>query len=712
MGNPRASALAALIVLTLFTPAQAFSPVMPVCAATKTYDWLDIELANNSEMMVGPFRIVAHVSAGVVNIYMLEIWKEQEVCGIFQASNQQEEVKGVVKAYCRGGGPAVFEIHLYGTESTTAEGGKVKFDVKNSVYSPETRLTLHPVTPTQLVFNQTSTVVDLTVTVLNEGSGTPKWARLTTAHGRVEGSENATIELVATLPPVENPTNFSIPPPRPGEGSNYTFEFSASANGKAYAKLVATIGVSYPADFKKDEEHSTSTHEVWVYDPGRVESRSARFYIVVGDKYRDVGVPEVRINLNHSSLTVKPGDQVSFEFTLKNAGTGDAFNVSIWLSVQPPLPQILVVSPEVPGLTGKPFTGSMTTPMLVPRLPKDAVTEKIKFKVIFPEDITIMGSYFNATILVEWQDKVGKNFQAKVSKVIIVSEPELPAISISKQASPSEVSVNGTVNVIVKVMNEGGAPATDVTVTDTFPEEYFELVQGKTSASVKNLAPGKSMTLSYKLKAKKEGSATLPAAEVQYKERDVPQLKYSNTLIVRIVKPAVGLELITSPPSRLIVGDLAEMVFSVSNDGSGQARDIKLTLEIPPGIDLLESEGPVTTQERTEEGGWRVTFRADSIDPGASVEFSMRMRVQRMGAYNISMINATFKGEAGEQEYKIGGADALEVSFLVEVPRSQKIIVTAALIGMVGAVAAASFFAARGMPSRYASRRPRLGLPR
>ncbi|MDK2464933.1 MAG: BatD family protein [Candidatus Korarchaeota archaeon] len=712
MGNLRAKVPAALIVLALLVSIPASTVVIPASAATKTYDWLDIELANKSEMMVGPFRIVAHVSAGVVNIYMLEVWKEQELCGVFQASNQQEEVQGVIKAYCREGGPAVFEVHLYGTESTTADGGKAKFDIKNSVYSPETKLRLHPVTPTQLVFNQTSTVVDLTVTVMNEGSGTPKWARLTTAYGRVEGTENATIELVATLPPVDNPTNFSIPPPKPREGANYTFEFSTSANGKAYAKLVATIGVSYSVDFKKDEQRSTSTHEVWIYDPGRVQSHTVRFYIVVGDIYRNVGVPEVRINLNHSSLTAQPGDQVSFEFTLKNAGTGDAFNVSIWLSVQPPLPQILVVSPEVPGLTGKPFTGTMTTPMLVPRLPKNAVTQRIKFKVIFPEDITIMGSYFNTTILVEWQDKVGKNFQAKLSKVIVVSEPELPSISINKQASPSEVSVKGTINVIVKVVNEGGAPATDVTVTDSFPEEYFELVQGKTSASVKSLAPGKSMTLSYKLKAKKEGSATLPAAEVQYKERDVPQLKYSNTLIIRIVKPAVGLELITSPPTRMIVGDLAEMVFSVSNDGSGQARDIELILEIPPGIDLLESEGPVTTQERTEEGGWKVTFRADSIDPGASVEFGMRMRVQRMGAYNISLINASFKGEAGEQKYKIQGAEALEFSFLVEVPRSQRIIVTAALIGMVGAVAAASFFAVRGIPSRYASRRPRLGLPR
>ncbi len=701
---------AALIVVSMLALAP-LQGIVQVSATSKTYDWLNIELGNRSEMMVGPFRLVGRISAGVTDIFMIEVWKGEDVCAVFQASNNQEEVQGAVKAYC-GEGPTVFEIHLYGTESTTSDGGKIKFDIKDSVYSPEITLRLHPITPTDLRFNQTSTVVDLTVALRNEATGTPAWARITAAYGRVEGAENATIELVATLPPAENPTNFSVPPPKPGEEANYTFEFSASANGKAYAKLVATIGVSYPVDFKKDEQQSSSSREVWVYDPGRVLSHTVRFYISVGDIYRDVGVPEVRINLNHSALTVQPGDKVSFEFTLKNSGTGDAFNVSIWLSVQPPLPQILVVSPEVPGLTGKPFTGSMTTPMLVPRLPKNAVTQKIKFKVVFPEDVDIMGSYFNTTILVEWQDKVGKNFNAKASRVIIVSEPEYPSISVSKKVSPSEVSVNGTVSVIVKVVNEGEAAATDVKITDSFPEEYFELVQGRTSASASTLAPGKSMTLSYKLRAKKEGSAMLPAAEVQYREREAPQLKYSNTLIVRIVKPSVGLELITSPPGRMIVGDLAEVVFSLANDGTGQAREVEIILEIPPGLDLLEAEGPVTTQERTEEGGWRVSFRADAVDPGASVDFSMRMRVQRMGAYNITLVNATFKGEAGEQKYRVEGAEALELSFLVEVPRSQKVIVTAALVGMVGAVAAASFFAVRGMPSRYATRRPRLGLPR
>ncbi|HDM92118.1 MAG TPA: DUF11 domain-containing protein [Candidatus Korarchaeota archaeon] len=696
----------ALVLALITTP--LLSDLREVHAATKTYDWLDVELANNSEMYVGPFRLVARVTAGVTNIFMLKVYKEQELCTIFQVSSQQEEASGYVHAYCREGGPSVFKVILYGKDASSIQnGGFVKFDIKESIYSPEITLRLRPLTQTEFVFNQTSAVVDLSVGVYNEGSGTPPWARLTAACGKVEGAENATIELVATLPPVDNPTNFTIAPPKPRESANFTFEFSASANGRAYAKLVATIGLSYPTDFKKDEQLSTSTHEVWRYDPGRVLTSTVRFYIVVGDIYRDVGVPEVRIILNHSSLSIQPGDDVRFEFTLKNAGTGDAFNVSIWLSVQPPLPQVVLITPE-----SKPFTGSMTTPLFVARLPKNAITRKIKFKVMFPEDVTILGTYFNVTISVEWQDKVGKYFSAKASRVIVVQEPERPAISINKQVSPTEVSVNGTVNVIITVSNEGGAPAKDVSVTDSFPEEYFELIHGKTSANVKTLEPGRSIKLSYKLRAKKEGTAMMPAAEVQYKERDAPQLKYSNTMIVRIVRPALSLEMMSAPPQRLIVGDPLELIFSVVNDGSGPARDIYIAIEIPPGIDLLEAEGPYVNQERTAEGGWKVTFEADSIDPGASVEFSMRMRVQRMGLFNLTLLNATFRGEAGEESYTIYGARALEVDFLAEVPQSRKILLTAALTGMIGAVAAAVFFAIRGVPTRYAARRGRLGLPR
>ncbi len=702
-------ALALMFVLIVFPP---LSSVVRVQAATKTYDWLEVQLGNNSEMYVGPFRLVAHISAGVVNLFVIEVYKEQELCSLFQASSQQEEVSGYVPAYCREGGPNAFKLVLYGSESSAEDGGWVKFDIKECIYSPEIKLLLRPLNVTELVFNQTSTVVDLSVSVYNDGSGTPAWARLTTAYGRVEGAENATIELVATMPPVDNPNNFTIAPPRPRDSVNFTFEFSASANGKAYAKLVATIGLSYPTDFRKDEQLSSSTHEVWRYDPGRIVTSTLRFYIVVGDIYRDVGVPEVRIILNHSSLSIQPGDDVKFEFTLKNTGTGDAYNVSIWLSIQPPLPQAVLITPEVPGLTGKPFTGTMTTPLFVSHLPKNAITQKIKFKVMFPEDVAILGTYFNVTISVEWQDKVGKSFATKTSRAIVVKEPERPIISISKQASPTEVSINGTVNVIVTVANEGGAPARDVTVTDSFPEEYFELTRGKTSAVVKMLEPGRSITLSYKLRAKKEGTAMLPAAEVQYKERDAPQLKYSNTMIVRIVRPALGLELTSAPPQRLIVGDPLELIFTVVNEGSGPAKDIYIAVEIPPGIDLLEAEGPYVNQERTSEGGWKVTFEADSIDPGASVEFSMRMRVQKMGLFNLSLLNATFKGEAGEESYAIYGARALEIGFLAEVPTGRKVLLTAALTGMIGAVAAAAFFAIRGVPARYAARRGRLGLPR
>ncbi len=699
--------------LCVAAAASLGAPPAAPSAASKTYDWKDVVLENNSVMLIGPFSVYVTVSnppGGTTVLYTAKIKKGDVVCETAQVSSLLESDVKVVREGC-GGGNAAFTFKLYG-EASAAEGPtKIKFDILDAIYSPETKLDLSTSANRTLSTNETQLVVDVPISVTNVGWITPTEAHMAVGYGRVEGNESAHMSLVTTIPPVADPTNFTLQPPMPGLSRNYTYQFSLDAGGRAYAKFTLTFTLTYPADFEKDEQHSTATHEVWRYSPGREVTKTLTFDFVVGARYKNVGQPSMQLRLNHSQLVAQPGSSLSFTLNIENRGTGDAYNVSIYLGVEPEVPRIVLTSPDVPGLTGEPFTGMMSRPLLIRKFPKNAYSPPIKFNVVFPEDVYLSDTVFTVTILVEWQNALGKWFNQTLTRQIVSQEPTHPSISVSKRVSADRIGVNGTVAVFVLVTNTGDAPATDVTITDSFPEEFFELVQGSASASIRTLPPGGNATVSYRLRALKEGVATLPPAQVDYYDRDVPHTEFSNGGYVTVVMPRVSLEVIQLPPSPMLVRETADLRFVLTNQGTGTARDVSITVIIPRGVDVIDAQGdgllPLT---RTEDLGWNVSYRIESIEPGSSVACGITVSPLAQGRYLINVTNATFWSPDGAARFDVEGASALQANFTAIVPYSFRVFASVAFAGMVAAVGVGVYLAARGpsLPG-FRKARPRLG---
>jgi len=689
-------------------------PPIPLSEASeKKHYWKGLVFEERGWILVGPFNVTVWVSESEGGyVYNAEVWLGPEKCATLSAPEQIEFNEKVVKMECTSG-PSAFKLRVYGQDSRTLGPGKIKVDIIDSVYSPEVNMSLWAyVPPESLRRNETRASIEVSITVLNTGDRTPDKARLTASFGVVEGNESlANIWVTTVSPAVDKPENFTFSPPLPGKNKTFVYEITADSGGKLYANFSITFSLIYESDFEIESENETTV--TWVYSPGTEVVKTKKFYFSVGEYYREVGVPDLRISLNHSLLQVEPGDTVDFEFVLRNRGTGDAFNISIWLGVSPELPTITLTGPDIPGLTGKPFTGRLTTPLTIPKMPKNSRTPVISFAVTFPPDVYLSpGSVYTVTIDVEWYDKLGNYFSTSTNVSITPKEPEVPSIEVSKMVNPETVPVNGTITVLVVVRNVGDGPAYDVHVVDEFPEEYFSLVQGQTAVSLEVLAPNENATMSYRLMAIKEGVVTLPPAQVDFKiGGEIPQTEFSNSDMVSIVRADVKLEVLAAPPSLVVTEDTFELRFVLTNEGTGQARDLIVSLEAPKGIDVLEvSEGGVFA--RTEEGGWRIDFPVDSLDPGASVTFYVRMSALTQGVHHISLLNATYAGPMGVQRYGIGEADRLEVSLTAVIPFTTRAFLAAVFFSMIVAVGAAVIVAFRETapaPRLRRLRRPRLG---
>jgi uncharacterized repeat protein (TIGR01451 family)/PGF-CTERM protein len=96
---------------------------------------------------------------------------------------------------------------------------------------------------------------------------------------------------------------------------------------------------------------------------------------------------------------------------------------------------------------------------------------------------------------------------------------KLPALSLTKSASPSTIQEGETTTISIRVENTGTGDAKTIEVTDTIPTG-FKIISGSKSASFDKIKPGDYRTSEYTLKATGSGKFTCDPATATYEDAD------------------------------------------------------------------------------------------------------------------------------------------------------------------------------------------------
>jgi len=170
----------------------------------------------------------------------------------------------------------------------------------------------------------------------------------------------------------------------------------------------------------------------------------------------------------------------------------------------------------------------------------------------------------------------------------------------------------------IKVTNLTGLAVEEVVVTDTVPANYrTQTVTPKPTTTAARamqwalgtLKPRESKTITIKGVASATGVLS-NCAELDFKRPLCAAL--------RIVEPKLKLE--QSAPQEVLLCDLIPIKYTVTNPGTGYARDTKVTAQLPAGL-------------QTVEGKSSVVFDAGTLGASESKSFVVNAKASKTGQY-------------------------------------------------------------------------------
>lgn len=189
---------------------------------------------------------------------------------------------------------------------------------------------------------------------------------------------------------------------------------------------------------------------------------------------------------------------------------------------------------------------------------------------------------------------------------------------VLERYAPSEVSVGEVYEYQIRLSNSGEVGLRDVVVTDEVPEGWkFDSSDpaaassdgGKLVFNVGKILPGESKTIKVKGSATGTGSLVF-CASVTF-----------NPFVcctTNVIQPA--LKLTKSAPAEVLLCDPIPVKFVVTNSGSGVARNVKITDNLPDGL-------------VTEAGASSVSIPAGDLAAGQSKEFTVNLKATKRGSY-------------------------------------------------------------------------------
>lgn len=714
-----------LLLITFLFPAHTQPPI--VQAQEIRYDWKGLSMRNGTRYdLPGGYKLQAEIiyMAGAAWYVRARILKEGTPCSPYVYTAIEEYAGGThldtrkeipVYEECPRGGKRLYKVLIKGDE-TDMNNGIIYFDILESVFSPETNLTMELDFPKVKEFDQPYAQFQVPMAIRNEGPQEVEWVKVYSNWYRLEGegSINLTNVLPVTGTKSGNEVNVTLGGLEANESHQLTFTFYAGPGEGKYGNYTVNFIVTYPTLFEYEGFDSNRSVKIFRYNPNATKSISDSINVVFGLTYKGhTGKPRVVLSISKPTgdLQVDPGTPITFDFRVQNTGNDHAYNVTINAKIDPDLP-IEIIKPS--SVAGGRF------PIVVHAdMPPRAMTEPIEFRIVIPSDAE--GMMYRVNLSVGYFDIRGTYNESFRLFTINVREFGVSKLYVTKTISSTTIPVNGTIQIDIIVGNNGTAAATNVVIEDDYPKDIFKLVSGKTKLTASKLNPGSMLSLSYKLKAVREGVANFGPAKVTYVDpkegQKVLLSAQKSPVVVTIVKPQLSVRVEDIPQNVTVVNSLVGFSIYMINRGSGDAKDLTVEMELSPGFYMVnpptikKGEGVSCEQPvwEPEEDKIRVKMVCDTIRPEGFVKLILTLKTQTTGKQWIRVKDISYKSPDGLTTLKIP-TSSYRYETVVVTPLELRMFYLAIFTFSVLLVAMFVIGVTRGFRISVGRRKPRTGF--
>ncbi len=649
------------------------------------------------------------------------IFKDGRVCinyqfTLIEGPNNISQIP--IKENCTSG-RVLYKVRIKGY-LTDVSNGIIYFDIIDSILPPVTNLTMEINFPKVKEFNESYAQFQVPVIVKNLGPWDVDWVRIHSNWFRQEGEGSINLTGVTPVEGTERGSgeaNVTLGSLHANESQQAVFTFHAGPGEGKYGNYTIGFTITYPVMFRYVDTETrglgVNAHQVKIYEynPNVTKSLSDSLNVVFGLRYKGhTGRPRVVLSVSRPTgdLEVNPGTPITFNFRAQNTGKDDAYNVTINAKVDPNLPIDITKPSSIAG---------HTFPIVVlSDMPPRAITQDIAFRIVIPSDAE--GMTYHVNISVGYFNIGGAYNETFRLFTISVKKLGTSKLYITKSISSTTIPVNGTIEVNVIVGNNGTAAATNVVVEDSYPSDIFKLVSGKTKVTASKLDPGSMLSLSYKLKAVREGVANFGPAKVTYIDPKEGQKVLLSTqkspVVITIVKPKLSVKVEDIPQNVTVVNSLVGFSIYMINRGSGDAKDLTLDMELSPGFYMVsppaikKGEGVSCDQPVWEpkENEIRVKMVCDTVKPEGFVKLILTLKTQTTGKQWIRVKDIYYKSPDGLTTLEVP-TSSYRYETVVVTPLELRLFYLAIFTFSVLIVAAFVIGVTRGFRVSVGRRRPR-----
>ncbi len=169
----------------------------------------------------------------------------------------------------------------------------------------------------------------------------------------------------------------------------------------------------------------------------------------------------------------------------------------------------------------------------------------------------------------------------KTFNIIVQGTPKLAISNIT--IDPDLISPKDMFNITFLLSNEGTGFARDVQITTATSNSPFVPVDADTKI-VKNLQPGETIQMNFRLLVKDKtiiSSYSIPIM-MDYNDETGNNMSSQSLIGVKILGNAeLSIESIRTEPINPVIGDPVTITMRIENSGNGDARSVKVDLNIP-----------------------------------------------------------------------------------------------------------------------------------
>jgi uncharacterized repeat protein (TIGR01451 family) len=461
--------------------------------------------------------------------------------------------------------------------------------------------------------NQPSLGVTKTPDAPSVSSGQPIGFTITVSNS---GQGTATSVTLNDPLPVAAGLNWSISPAYTGPGS-----CSISGTAPAQQTLTCSFGDMAPGSSISVHVSSPTTAQTSGVISNTAVAQGTNTPPSSGSGSETVNQPSLHIAKTPDSPSASAGDTIGYTITVSNTGAGTASNVTITDNL-----------PSNPGLTWSMSPAdpacslTATSPqVLTCTLASLGPNSSFSVHVTSPTSAATCGTVSNsATVNAD-------NATAPISTQAVTITVNCPDVHISKTADSGAVTEGSQIGYTITVVNMGTGTATNVTVTDTLPNNpglswsiasVTPTLTGTDSCSISgtnpqvlscsfaSLAPNASEAIHIVSATTAQTCGTVSNVASESTGNDGTATT-PNAVVITVACPVLNVTKVACPQASVPPGGTLTYTIDYSNTGTAPATSVTLVDTLPSGTQVENSGGGTVS-------GNTVTWNIGTLAAGAS----------------------------------------------------------------------------------------------